>query len=220
MSTDLHAEVEKLRAWLTTNRWVDDYDNWWSDGGVVSALKDFLTRVQPQDWSEDDVTDVLYVLKESTTDYIAELVTQSEEMALTIARYSLVRGGIAGDDIAEQLGCSIYRREEAEALLIAFAKQEHERTRRMALLSLAKLQSATVPALAVAAWDTGDEYQRIGALSALKTIRSELFPIYLSRAQEDGRKNLSSAAHKYVTELANETSPLTERGYPTASKKN
>lgn len=220
MSTDLHAEVEKLRAWLTTNRWVDDYDNWWSEGGVVSVLRDFLTRVQSQDWSEDDVTDVLYVLEESSTDCIAELVTQSEEMALTIAKYSLVRGGIAGDDIAEQLGCCIHRREEVEALLVAFAKQEHERTRRMALLSLAKLQSAAVPALAVAAWETGDEYQRIGALSALKTIRSELFPIYLSRAQEDGRENLSSAARKYVTELANETSSLTERGHPAASKTN
>jgi hypothetical protein len=212
MSADFHDEVEKLRAWLATNRWVDDYDNWWSDGGVVSALKHFLTRVQPQDWSEGDVTDVLYVLEESSTNYIAELVTQSEEMALTIARHSLARGGVAGDDIAEKLGCCIHRREEAEALLMVFAKQEHERTRRIALLSLAKLQSAAVPALAVAAWDTGDEYQRIGALSALKTIGSELFPIYLLKAQEDGRKNLSSAARKYVTELAKENSPLTDRG--------
>ena len=32
------------------------------------------------------------------------------------------------------------------------------------------------PALAVVAWDTGGEYQRIGALSALKTVGSELFP--------------------------------------------
>jgi len=28
MSKDFHAEVEKLRTWLQTNRWADAYDGW------------------------------------------------------------------------------------------------------------------------------------------------------------------------------------------------
>jgi hypothetical protein len=207
MPADLHTEVEKLRVWLTTNRWVDQYDAWWSDGGVVSSLQSFLTQVQPQDWSGDDVTDLLYVLEQSTTDQIAGLFTQNEPTILAIAKHSLARGGIAGDDIAEQLRYCIDRGDEAEALLIAYIQSEHERTRRIALLSLAELQSAAVTALAIAAWNTGDEYQRIGALSALKTIGSELFPAYLSRAQEDGRAHLVSLAGKYTDELAKETPP-------------
>jgi hypothetical protein len=204
MPANLHDEVEKVRAWLTTNRWVDQYDGWWRDGGVVSALQHFLASVQPQDWSADNVTDLLYVLEQSSTDYIAELVTKSEPMALAIARHSLARGGVAGDDLAEQLGYCIQHRDEAEALLIEFMRDGHERTRRLALLSLAELQSTAVPTLAVAAWDSGDEYPRMGALSALKTIGSELFPIYLSRAIEDGRENLLSLARKYADELAKE----------------
>jgi hypothetical protein len=81
MSLNLHFEVEKLRAWLATNRWVDQYDAWWSSSGVVSALQQFLADVQPVGWSEDDVTDLLRILEQSKTGYIAELVTQSESMS-------------------------------------------------------------------------------------------------------------------------------------------
>jgi hypothetical protein len=201
---NLHVEVEKVRAWLTTNRWIDQYDGWWSDGGVISALQRFLASVQPQDWSADNVSDLLYVLEQSTTDYAAELITKSEPMALAIARHSLARAGVAGDDLAEQLKYCIQHRDEAEELLIAFMLDGHEGTRRLALLSLAEMQSTAVPALAVAAWDTGDEYPRMGALSALKTIGSALFPQYLSQALEDGREHLLSLARKYVDELAKE----------------
>lgn len=143
MATDLHLEVEKLRRWLVTNRWVDGYDAWWAEGGVVGTVQDFLSRVPPDDWSEEEVTDLLYVLENSSTDYVAELVTQTEDMALAIAEHSIARGGIASDDIAEQLGRCVHRRSEARALLMRFTQDKHERTRRIAALSLAKLQSST-----------------------------------------------------------------------------
>ena len=159
MPADLHAEVEKLRAWLSLagNRCVDQYECWWSDGGVVSATRRFVTEVRPEDWSEQDVTDLLYVLEQSSTAYVAELVTESEARALAIAKHSLARGGIASDDIAEQLGLCVQRREEAETLLLAFTRDKHERTRRLAWLSLAKLRSAAVPPLAVSARNDGFE---------------------------------------------------------------
>lgn len=142
MATDLHLEVEKLKHWLSTNRWVDGYDAWWARGGVVEAVQDFLSRVPPDDWSEEAVTDLLYVLEQSSTDYVAELVARTEEMTLAIAEHSIARGGIASDDIAEQLGRCAHRRAEAEALLTRFAQDEHERTRRIAALSLARLRSS------------------------------------------------------------------------------
>ena len=196
MPADLHTEVGKLRTWLATHRWVDDYDDWWSNGGVVSALQAFLTRVAPQDWRDDDDADLLYILEQCSTGYTAELFGQHEPVLLAIAKHALAHGGVAGDDIAEQLGYCVHHRDEAEALLLAFIGDEHERTRRMALLSLAELGSAQVPRLASAAWDTGEEYPRIAALFALKTIGSALFPIYLQRAREDGREQLASFARK------------------------
>lgn len=79
----------------------------------------------------------------------------------------------------------------------------------MALLSLAKVQSNAVSEIAIAAWNTGDEYQRIGVLSALKTNGSELSPIYLRQAQAHGREKLGSATREYADELANEILTLT-----------
>lgn len=211
MSNDFHAEVGKLRAWLQTNRWADAYDGWWREGGVVSALDDFLARVAPDDWSKSDVTDLLYVLEQSSTGDTIERVTRTEAMALAIARHSLARGGVASDDIARQMGHCVGAGDEAEALLLAFMRDPHEGTRWMALLSLAELQSAAVPALAVAEWETGDERGRMGALAALKIVGSDLFAPYLSRALEDGRANLLALARRYVEEAEAAGQAVTNR---------
>lgn len=202
MITELHDEVEKLRTWLTTNPHVDKYDTWWTERGVVAAVHDFLAAVRPSEWTEQHLNDLLYLLEVSSMGYLAELVTQEESAALAIARHSLARGGGAGDDIAEQLGHCTQHREDAMALLIEFAHDAHERTRRMALSSLARLGSDAVPALAVSAWNTGDEYQRIGALSALATIGSDQLPAYHLAAEKDGREHLVQYARKCAASLA------------------
>lgn len=80
-----------------------------------------------------------------------------------------------------------------------------------ALLSLDALESAAVPALAIAAWKTGDEYQRMGALSALKDIDLELFPTCSALAEQDGHEHLVSLARKYNDELTHELSQRRNR---------
>ncbi|MDB5847034.1 MAG: hypothetical protein JWP29_786 [Rhodoferax sp.] len=197
MHSDFRHEVRKLRTWLANNRYVDDYDFWWPDQGVVGTFQRFVGSVRVQDWTEEDVTDLLYVLENSSTGYLVELLAENEAMTIAIATHSLARGGLASDDIAEQLAYCDQQCEEAEALLIQFAQHPHERTRRMALLSLARLQSAAVPMLAITAWNTGDEFQRIGALSALDTISSDLFSSYLSQVHLDGRAHLVAYARKW-----------------------
>jgi hypothetical protein len=194
MLTDLNAEVEKLRVWLQAGGTVDSYEAWWSELGVVDALQRLVGSVQPEQWTETDVSDLLFVLDHSHTEYPAELVMQDEAAALAIGKHALARGAAASDDIADQLGNCTFRKDEAEALLVEFARDEHERTRRMALLSLAKLGSDAVPALAVEAWNSGIERQRIGALSALKTIGSDLLPAYIAEAEKDGRERLLAYA--------------------------
>lgn len=198
--SDLHSEAERVRAWLADHQWVDGYDRWWSEDGVVGAVQRFLAQWQPEDWSDADVTCLLYLLEESTTDYLAELVAHTESMTLSIAKHSLARGGTAGDDIATRLGLCTERGEAAEILLMEYMGAARERTRRIALLSLASLGSTAVPELAVAAWTSGDEHQRIGALSALKAVGSDLYPEYLSQALVDGREHLVAFAERCAAE--------------------
>ena len=95
------------------------------------------------------------MLDQSPTGCPAELGGQDDDAALAIGMHALARGASASDDIAEELGSCTPRRDEAEALLIEFARHSHERTRRMALLSRARLRSAEVRTLAVAAWNSG-----------------------------------------------------------------
>lgn len=119
MAADLHTEVEKLRTWLAPNSCVGNYGHWWSEDGIVHALRAFLARVQPQDWSEDDVTDLLYVLEQATSadvHCIAELVTQSEPMALAITKHASASGGVGAARLAEYQRYCKQRRDDAELL--------------------------------------------------------------------------------------------------------
>ena len=203
IAADLHLEVRKLRTWLgETGASVDGYPAWWAIDGVIGALDDFVTHTPPDAWTAQNVEDLLCVLEHSTTDYAVELATRTEPMALAIARHALAQRSVAGDDIAARLGHCLRHREEAESLLMAFVQDPHERTRRMALLSLAQMRSAAVPALAAAAWNSGDEYQRIGALAALRLVDSGLLPEYVARALEDGRPHLLANARKHAEDAA------------------
>jgi hypothetical protein len=163
---------------------------------VIGALAHFLAHVPPPAWTNENVEDLLYVLEASFTADAIDMVTRAESAALAIARHSLGRGGVASDDIAERLGACIQHRDQAEFLLMAFIQVPHERTRRMALLSLARLRSTAVPELAAAAWDTGDEHQRIGALEALRLVDSDLLSGYLSKAVQDGRASVVAHARR------------------------
>ena len=183
MAENLHLAVEKLRTWLDTHpRCHDEYHHWFGQGGIASAIECFVKRVQPEYWTDENVSDLLLVLHQSPTEHIAELIMCNESMALAIARHSIGCSGLASDEIALWLGRCVNHREEAEELLIKFTQHSHERTRRIALLSLAKLQSASVEPLALAAWDTGEQYAQMGTLAALDTIGSPLFSVYLRRA--------------------------------------
>jgi hypothetical protein len=73
VATELHDEVDKLRTWLTTNRHVDKYDAWWTEPGVVATVQTFLAAVRPDEWMEQHVADLLYLLEVSSTGYLAEL---------------------------------------------------------------------------------------------------------------------------------------------------
>lgn len=119
MPATLHVEVEKLRAWLAPNRWIGEYGGWWSVDGVVNALRQFLARAQPQEWSEGDVADLLFVLENATSadaHHVAELLMQSEPMALAITKHAFAAGGVGSARLVEYQRYCQKRRDDAELL--------------------------------------------------------------------------------------------------------
>ena len=76
-------------------------------------------------------------------------------------------------------------------LLLRFNVDNDEYVSRMAMLALANIESAHTEKLAVKAWKTNDEYQRIAALWAIWRIKSPNLPKYIEAAKQDGRAHFA-----------------------------
>ena len=100
--------------------------------------------------------------------------------------------------LADALGKWIPDAQDAEPLLERFFEDEHEYVRRRALIALGDRGSMRAEALAFRAWTTDEEYQRIAALGALRSINSAAFGQYLALALQDGREHLRNYAKKLL----------------------
>ena len=91
------------------------------------------------------------------------------------------------------------KHDEVERLLLALAGDEDEYVRRRALSSLARLGSAAVEELALAAWskqDAAQEWARMNVLWSLHRIGSPLLARLLVEAETDERPYLSDYARR------------------------
>ncbi|WP_287130348.1 hypothetical protein [Candidatus Cyanaurora vandensis] len=98
--------------------------------------------------------------------------------------------------LAYQLGSLSNQKEQAEAILLHFVTDADEYVSRRALLALGVLESSQAEKLAVRAWDTGYEYQRIATLSVLRDTESAKLAEYVTKALKDGREYLVQNAHE------------------------
>jgi hypothetical protein len=86
--------------------------------------------------------------------------------------------------------------DETEQLLLGFATDSHEYLRIGAMVRLADLGYKSAERLAVAAWNTGKEYQRKAALRVLERLNSAQLSEYLELASADGREHLTKMAER------------------------
>ena len=170
-----------------TGEWECDYEHW---PEIESAFDACLDAWSPQEWTDEIVELMLYVIaRSSETERLINQLGQRPAQLLALARAGLhAEDPDARWQLAHAAGKWIPDAQDAEPLLERFFNDEHEYVSRRALIALGDRGSMRAEALALRAWESGDEYQRMAALGALLSINSAIFGRYLALALEDGRE--------------------------------
>jgi HEAT repeat protein len=192
--------VERFRRWAEAMpkaerfaEWECDYEQW---EPIYDAFQSFLQEPHETSWDAATLERILYIIaRDNEFQRLASQLREYPPLLLRVAQSSVTVGERnAKWQLAIELGRLSVNREEAEQLLRQFVVDPDEYVRRRALGALAEMRSAATESLAVTAWNSGHEYQRIMALSALWTIGSSLLEQYLELAEADGRQYLVAQA--------------------------
>lgn len=192
-------EVARFKAWaglLPAGRggeWECDYEHW---PELHAAFVDFLNRPASEGWSTEETRAILYaVARDNEAEFLAKTMARYPRHLLAAARASI---DCPEPDAKWQLAGVLATADpiSAHPVLQALADDTDEYVRRRALLDLGRIRSPLVDALAVRAWATGDEYQRIAALHALHDAGSALLADFLEQAEADGRRYLVENAQR------------------------
>ena len=201
-ASSLRSEVEKFKVWAAeypatdrTGEWECNYPAW---DKFYTAVVNFIETASPADWTVDSTGDVLFAIaRDNECEDFARVVAKDEDLLLRLSAFAVSFAEVdAKWQLADRLGAIKDHHSEAESLLLQLVNDPEEYVSRRALLSLGSLKSLNAEALAERAWTTGDQYQRIAALSVLRDIKSAKLPDYLQRAEEDGRTYLVQFARE------------------------
>ncbi|MBN0042103.1 HEAT repeat domain-containing protein [Cellulosimicrobium cellulans] len=197
---DIVRAAEAFAAWAQTHpqdfgEWEADYPEWPAAYDSARALLDdrpFPEWNDPEKQSflsllarDNEVEDLAHLLSEHPTTLVcvAEHVCASPESAEPHARWQIAAYlPAAGPD--------------ATPSLLTLVADDDEYVRRRALLSLGTLRAPAAERCAVAAWESGLEYQRIVALHVLREVGSPRFETYAALAADDPRVLVRQAAQR------------------------
>lgn len=185
-------EVERFQVWSTTvehrAEWEETYP-WWGD--LYDAVRDVLQTLPLEDWTPELQQDVLYALARDNEDEVllGELLDHPGILLRLAAAAVVYPDYEARWQVAHALGHLNKSPVECDAVLRVLATtDEEEYVRRRALLALGNRRSPLAEPLALGAWDTGQEYQRIAALEVLYQVHSSHLSRILEAAQHDSRE--------------------------------
>jgi HEAT repeats len=192
----LREEIQRFRVWADSQpvetrsgEWEMDYDDW---GRLYRAVESTL-KTSSSEWDAEIRGWLIYAIARDNE--VEILAGRLAELQI----YDLIPDLLKSDEwhakwqLAKQLGKHSFT-PECETALVALAHDADEYVRRRALMVLAEHNSDHTERLALAAWDSGDEYQRMASLYSLNMIHSPALPKYLELAQEDGRAYLLNQA--------------------------
>lgn len=200
----LEAEVVRFQGWAVTvpvaeryGEWECDYPGPWPQ--VWKAFTDFVTATSCSQWDAATIQMLLYIVaRDNEMGVLIGELAKNPAQLLFLAEQAVIW---AEEDARWQMAAALGRLEvqlpQIEPLLLQFAHDEDEYTRRCALLALAKIGSVHIEALVESAWATGDEHARIAVLHVLYTTNSPQLNHYLRQAEADDRKYLTA----YVARL-------------------
>jgi hypothetical protein len=188
--------VQQFRAWAaanerTTGEWEADYPEWASFYRAANAV----LASDCDEWDEQTKHWLLYaVARDNEVGLLARSL--AEKQVNLLAAYSLkTHESDAKWQLAEQMR-RLRLTPEGEQVLLKYAQDAEEYVRRVALMVLADLGSIHTEDLAFAAWESGDQYQRMACLHALLHVQSSALPRYLGMAEQDGREYVRGLAKK------------------------
>ena len=203
---DIHRETEKFKEWAKTypgvksGEWESDYGNW---DEYYDACIQLIKNKPPKSLTDIEISDLFYAIaRDNEQEHLIDEIAEDETLLLALCETSF--GHIENDakwQFASRLGEVQNNVKYAEKLLLKLVNDTDEYVSRRALLALSRLGSSQTEKFSIKAWETNHEYQRIAALSCLKTIKSQILPEYLNKAYKDGRKYLVAKARKIETEL-------------------
>lgn len=155
------------------------------------------TMQEQSEWTPEVHQDVLYALaRDNEAERISDELVDHPELLLRLAPTALVcADSHARWQVAEAPG----RTHESHAEVEGFLKRlctsdEDEYVRRRSLLALGHRRSPMAEPLALHAWDTGHEYQRIAAMEVLCDLDSSHLTRILSAADHDPREAVRQRA--------------------------
>jgi HEAT repeat protein len=195
----LRLAVQSFRTWADTifpaersGEWEMEYDDW---ENLHLAAKAVL-RCDSGAW--DGETKELLLFAIARDNEFEFIVNQLNEHQLVM----LAEASIHSDqrDAKWQLAVCLGRFPLAtglERILLALADDADEYVRRRALMVLADVGSPCSESLALNAWESGEEYQRMACLHVLQRLNSPHLPAYLALAEQDGRQYLVGAAQRF-----------------------
>jgi HEAT repeat protein len=159
------------------------------------ATRSHFNAYSPAEWNASDVDLILYVLaRDNEVEIVKDELERRPEHLASLARHSLASA--CDHESRWQLAVALAKTQvpESEELLTRYCRDKHEYVRRRALVALASIGSAIAEVFAEEAWATGEQYQRMSALSALHKLKSPSLTKYLRLAEEDGREYLTALA--------------------------
>lgn len=190
--------------------WEADYDDW---PALNTAVIKLLQASSPAQWDQSIVHALLYALaRDNEREILKDDLVDSPSHLIALAKE-----GVNYDDpqarwqLADALGYPVFASEQAEPLLERFAYDHDEYVSRRALLALSRRRSPMAEQLAVRAWATGHEYQRIAAIHVLNECSSPLLSMHLKLAKSSPGEYLRARASELDAEH-DETCELPLRG--------
>ena len=201
---DLLEAVEAFKRWAVdwklellpdkpSGEWETSYLHW---PALNTAVIKLLQASPPDRWDPPVVQALLYALaRDNEEGWLKNDLLDSPTHLIALAH-----AGVSYDDpdakwqLADALGSPHVSDDQAEPLLDRFVHDDDEYVSRIALLALGARRSPKAEQLAVRAWTTGHEHQRIVALSVLFDICSPLLPAYLGLSRLSSQEYVRARA--------------------------
>lgn len=179
--------------------WEMDYPNWMD---IINVLDQLLKSVKYDELNEEIMEVLLYLIgRDNEREYLAEIIFEHPDILIQLAK----RGVRYPDhntrwQLAYYVGKLFLTRPEVEDIVLSYWYDTNEYVRRRALLALGTMNSNYAEGLAVEAYSTNIEYQKIAALEVLHMINSRKLNDYLKLSEQSDSNIVKNGAQRIKTQ--------------------